>query len=217
MRAKRAYHHGNLRQALIDAAVELIEERGVSALTLREVARRVGVTHAAPQRHFPDRAALVAAVAEQGFRGLRAHMEAVRASAPGKDPGQRLRALGVAYIEYGLAHPAHLRVMYSPELADKSRHPQLAAAAQQVHATLVGQIAAAQRAGAVAAGDPDDLSFAAWSMVHGCTVLLIEGQARGRPRRALIEAVMSRLHFGLAPRPAQRRRRPALARRPPAR
>ena len=206
MRAKRPYHHGNLRQALIDAAVELIEERGVSALTLREVARRVGVTHAAPQRHFADRAALVAAVAEQGFRGLRAHMEAVRAAAPGKDAGQRLRALGVAYIEYGLAHPAHLRVMYSPELADKSRHPQLAAAAQQVHQTLVQQIGAAQRAGAVAAGDPDELSFAAWSMVHGCTVLLIEGQARGRPRRALIDGVMNRLHSGLAPRPAPRRR-----------
>src|SRR5258706_529025 len=70
MRRKRAYHHGNLRQALIDAALELIEQRGVPALTLREVARRVGVTHAAPHRHFADRAALVAAVAEQGFRGL---------------------------------------------------------------------------------------------------------------------------------------------------
>src|ERR1700716_2706976 len=100
MRRKRAYHHGNLRQALIDAALELIEQRGVPALTLREVARRVGVTHAAPHRHF--------------------------------------------------AHPAHLRVMFSPEVADKSRYPELAAAAQEVHETLVSQIVEGQREGAVA-------------------------------------------------------------------
>src|SRR5437667_2422178 len=110
MGKKRPYHHGNLRQALIDAALELIEERGVSALTLREVARRVGVTHAAPQRQFADLAALVAAVAEQGFRGLPAHVAAVRGSA--RTPAQRLRALGVAYVEYALAHPAHLRVIF---------------------------------------------------------------------------------------------------------
>ena len=206
MGKKRPYHHGNLRQALIDAALELIEERGVSALTLREVARRVGVTHAAPQRHFADRAALVAAVAEQGFRGLAAHVAAVRGSA--RTPAQRLRALGVAYVEYALAHPAHLRVMFSPEVADKSRHPELAAAAQAVHAALVDQIADAQRHGSVAPGDPDELSFAAWSMVHGCAVLLIDGQAMGRSKRALIDAVVDRLYLGLGPRePSGKRRR----------
>jgi len=205
MRRKRPYHHGNLRQALIDAALELIEEQGVSALTLREVARRVGVTHAAPQRHFADRAALVAAVAEQGFRGLGAHVAAVRASA--RTPAQRLRAIGVAYVEYALAHPAHLRVMFSPEVADKSRHPELAAAAQAVHAGLVDQIADAQRHGSIAPGDPDELSFAAWSMVHGCAVLLIDGQAMGRSKTALIDAVVDRLYLGLAPRERPRRRR----------
>ena len=205
MRRKRPYHHGNLRQALIDAALELIEEQGVSALTLREVARRVGVTHAAPQRHFADRAALVAAVAEQGFRGLGAHVAAVRASA--RTPAQRLRAIGVAYVEYALAHPAHLRVMFSPEVADKSRHPELAAAAQAVHAGLVDQIGDAQRHGSIAPGDPDELSFAAWSMVHGCAVLLIDGQAMGRSKTALIDAVVDRLYLGLAPRERPRRRR----------
>src|SRR5258706_14773603 len=134
MRRKRAYPHGNLRQGLVAAALELSGQRGVPALTLREVARRVGVTHAAPHRHFADRAALVAAVAEQGFRGLRAHMEAVRASAPARAVSQRLRALGVAYVQYALAHPAHLRVMFSPEAAANSRDPDLAAARQEVNA-----------------------------------------------------------------------------------
>jgi len=202
---KRPYHHGNLRQALIDAALELIEERGVPALTLREVARRVGVTHAAPQRHFADRAALVAAVAEQGFHGLGAHVAAARAS--GRTPAQRLRALGVAYVEYALAHPAHLRVMFSPEVADKSRHAELAAAAQAVHGALVEEIADGQRQGSVARGDPDELSFAAWSMVHGCAVLLVDGQAMGRSKAALIDAVVDRLQLGLAPREPLRGRR----------
>jgi AcrR family transcriptional regulator len=205
MGKKRPYHHGNLRQALIDAAVELIDEQGVPALTLREVARRVGVTHAAPQRHFADRAALVAAVAEQGFRGLGTHVAAVRASA--RTSAQRLRALGVAYVEYALAHPAHLRVMFSPEVADKSRHPELSAAAQAVHAALVEQIADGQRQGSVAPGDADELSFAAWSMVHGCAVLLIDGQAKGRSKTALIDAVVDRLYLGLAPREPLRSRR----------
>jgi AcrR family transcriptional regulator len=204
MGKKRPYHHGNLRQALIDAALELIEERGVPALTLREVARRVGVTHAAPQRHFADRAALVAAVAEQGFRGLGAHVAAVRSSA--RTSAQRLRALGVAYVEYALAHPAHLRVMFSPEVTDKSRHPELAAAAQAVHAALVERIENGQRDGSVAPGDPDELSFAAWSMVHGCAVLLIDGQAMGSSKAALIDAVVDRLYLGLAPREPLRRR-----------
>src|SRR5438477_2745263 len=107
MGKKRPYHHGNLRQALIDGALELIEERGVPALTLREVARRVGVTHAAPKRHFADRSALVAALAEHGFRGLAAHVGLVRSSRRPRDSAERLRALGVAYIEYAIAHPAH--------------------------------------------------------------------------------------------------------------
>ncbi len=207
MRKKRPYHHGNLREALIDAALELIEERGVAALTLREVARRVGVTHAAPQRHFADRAALVAAVAEQGFRGLGAHVEAVRASTPARTPAQRLRALGVAYVEYALAHPAHLRVMFSPEVADKSRHPELAAAAQAVHQALVEQIASGQKQGSVAPGDPDELSFAAWSMVHGCAVLLIDGQAMGRRASGAVAA----------PAPVTRPGAATLAARPPPR
>src|SRR2546430_17385992 len=91
---RRPYHHGNLREALVEAALALVEERGNPEFTLREVARRVGVTHAAPQRHFEDRAALVAAVAEEGFRGLRAHVERVRRLTPPRGPRARLHAPG---------------------------------------------------------------------------------------------------------------------------
>jgi len=202
MTRKKAYHHGNLRQALIDAAFELIEERGVPALTLREVARRVGVTHAAPKRHFADRSALVATLAEHGFRGLAAHVESVRSSRQPRDSAERLRALGVAYIEYAIAHPAHLRVMFSPEVADKTRYPELQRAADVVHDMLHGGIETAQREGLVRRGDPNPLAFAAWSMVHGCATLLIDGQARRTPVRTLIESAVRTLHDGLEPRAA---------------
>src|SRR5437763_11993969 len=115
---RQRYHHGNLREALVEAALALVEERGSPEFTLREVDRRVGVTHAAPQRHFEDRAALVAAVAEEGFRELRAHVD--RGVARARDPAARLHALGVGYVQFALRNPAHFRVMYSAELVDKS-------------------------------------------------------------------------------------------------
>src|SRR5436190_20795491 len=116
---RQRYHHGNLREALVEAALALVEERGSPELTLREVARRVGVTHAAPQRHFEDGAALVAAVAEQGFLGLRAHVERVAGSSNARDPAGRLHALGVAYVRSGVQNPANFGVMFSAGLVER--------------------------------------------------------------------------------------------------
>jgi AcrR family transcriptional regulator len=207
---RRPYHHGNLREALIDAALALMEERGSPEFTLREVARRVGVTHAAPQRHFEDRAALVAAVAEQGFRGLRAHVEQVARSSNARDPAERLHALGVAYVQFAVRNPAHFRAMFSAELVDKSRHPSLAAASRAIHDFLVQCITEGQRLGFFVEGDPLELAFAAWSIVHGCAVLLIDGRGMGRRPADLIEPVVARLHTGLLPRG---RARPGSSRR----
>jgi AcrR family transcriptional regulator len=209
---RRPYHHGNLREALIDAALALVEERGSPEFTLREVARRVGVTHAAPQRHFEDRAALVAAVAEQGFLGLRAHVERVARSTNARDPAARLHALGVSYVQFAVQNPAHFRVMFSAELVDKSRHPSLQAASRAIHDFLVQCIEEGQEQGFLVEGDPLELAFAAWSLVHGCAVLLIDGRGMGPRPADLIEPVVARLHTGLLPRrkgtrPSKRRKR----------
>jgi AcrR family transcriptional regulator len=209
---RRPYHHGNLREALIDAALALVEERGSPEFTLREVARRVGVTHAAPQRHFEDRAALVAAVAEQGFHGLRAHVERVAGSSNARDPAARLHALGVAYVQFAVQNPAYFRAMFSAELVDKSRHPSLQAASRAIHDFLVQCIEEGQRQGFIVEGDPLELAFAAWSLVHGCAVLLIDGRGMGPRPADLIEPVVSRLRTGLLPRakatgPRKRRKR----------
>src|SRR5205809_439421 len=116
MSARASYHHGDLRRTLIDASLALVEEEGIGALSLREVARKAGVTHNAPYHHFPDRGALLAAIAEEGFGRLAQETAAARAAVP-DDPLARLTACGQAYVRFAIASPAHFRVMFRPELA----------------------------------------------------------------------------------------------------
>src|SRR4051794_27635084 len=125
--AMKPYHHGDLQRALVDAAVALLAEGGAAAVTLREVARRAGVTHAAPYRHFADKAALLAAVAEEGFRALHDAVARAGAEAP-DDPLARLAASGQAYLRFAMSHPAHYRVMFGPDVAARE-HPELEGAA----------------------------------------------------------------------------------------
>lgn len=168
----RHYHHGNLRRALLDAALRLLKRDGSAAPGLREVARMAGVSQAAPYRHFADKQALLAAVAEEGFRTMTDEMR--RAGAPlAGDPLARLQALGIAYVEFASRHPAHFRVMFERELADRSKYPDLVAAAGESYATLTEAIAACQDAGATKPGNPVEHVLAAWSIVHGLASLII--------------------------------------------
>ena len=120
---KPRYHHGDLRRALIDASLALIAEEGFSALTLREVARRAGVTHAAPYRHFADKEALLAAVAEEGFRAMASDMR--ERMDKETSPTERLLACGVAYVLFAVRHPSHFRVMFGPHFTQPSEHEDL--------------------------------------------------------------------------------------------
>lgn len=167
------YHHGNLREALLRAALELIENDGLAGLSLRAVARCAGVSHTAHYHHFADRAALIAALAEEGFLMLREAM-AARMEAFG-DPRLRFRQAGVAYVLFAVAHPAHFRVMFSAEVADKTEHPSLAAAAQSTRAVLIESIVACQEAGLLREEDGQVLSLTAWSLVHGLAMLMLDG------------------------------------------
>jgi AcrR family transcriptional regulator len=141
-------------------------------------------------------------VAEQGFVGLATAMEAVRSRVA--DPRRRLQQLGVAYVRFALAHPSHLRIMFGPEIRDKTAHPALKAASERAFGLLIGGIVEAQRAGRVRRGNPEDLAVAAWALVHGLSALLIDGQLMQRaPTAEDAEALASRvtalLQSGLAP------------------
>ncbi len=177
---KRAYHHGDLRVALIAAAVQILEKDGEAALTLREVARRVGVSQAAPYHHFADKEAILAAVGEDGFNHLAVAMEDGRAAA-GRGTRAILRAMGVAYVRFAVRHPSHFRVMFSGILQKRGVKEcgPLHAAAQRSFGMLLEAVVAAQKAGAIVEGNPAKLALFSWSMVHGLAMLHLNGVADG--------------------------------------
>jgi len=197
-RRRARYHHGNLRRALLDAALALVEREGADALTLRAAARRAGVSQAAPYRHFRDKEALLAAVAEEGFRAMTEAMRQAAAPHAG-DPLGRLRACGLAYVEFATGHPAHFRVMFGRVAADRSAHPRLIEAAAEAFGLLVGGIRDCQNAGVVRNGDPEELALCAWSATHGLSALAVDGQldksARGLGEFA--QAVIGNVFLGL--------------------
>jgi AcrR family transcriptional regulator len=172
MRAKRKadYHHGNLRRALIDAAVSAIAKHGVDALNLRQLAARAGVTPGAPYHHFTDREELLAAIAEEGFGRLGAELIAGR-DAAGDEASARLEALGRAYINFAISCPGYFRVMFHGD--GKSSAP--SAPGLRAFHLLRDAVLACQEAGTAPAGDPSALVLTAWSAVHGFATLWVDG------------------------------------------
>jgi AcrR family transcriptional regulator len=171
---RTSYHHGDLRDALVKAAVELVEERGPDGFTLREAARKVGVTHTAPYRHFADRDALLVAVAVEGFQGLHAAMRTRQEQQT--DPRLRLQAIGIGYVEYAVAHPSHFRVMHSA-VVDSCTEPGYTDAKGRTFQLLLSAIAACQQAGFIPPGPLHHYALTAWSAVHGLAELLMSGAA----------------------------------------
>ena len=165
--AAKSYHHGELRLALVEAALALLAEGGAEALSLRGVARRAGVSAMAPYRHYPDKEALLAAVAAVGFDGLRDVLRRADAAAM---PEAALVAQAVAYVRYAEENPALFRLMFGPPRA--GAHPALQAAGETAYAVLAARVAAQ---GPVDA-DRDARALGCWSLVHGLASLLLDGR-----------------------------------------
>ncbi len=190
----RAYHHGDLRAALIAAAEAVITERGVDGFSLREAARRAGVSPAAPGHHFGDARGLLTAVATAAFTALGDALGAAAAT-PG-DRRARLDAQGSAYIGFALAHPAAFDLMWRRAVVDAA-DPDFAAAGRRAFAMLDEVV----RAGQPAIADPLDPALAptiaAWSLVHGFAKLAVEDvfgsdpSTRQRAAAALLPAVLA--------------------------
>ena len=167
------YHHGDLRRALIDTALAMVTEEGAWNFTLREVARRAGVSHAAPYNHFEEKSALLAEVAALGFESLRRTMETAARRHP-RSARQAFAGIADAYVRFGVDHPAHYRLMFGAELAEKARYPALQAASDAAFAVLTGVLERGQSSGQVRREAVRDQALAAWSLVHGLTTLFID-------------------------------------------
>lgn len=171
---KKSYHHGDLRRSLIAAAVSLISERSRAEFTLRELAKQLGVTHAATYHHFKDKDDLLAAVAEDGFTALREYLERAVEESP-DSPIMRLRAIASAYVRFAVDHPAHFRVMYARDYDDETRFPAAKQAADQNAAMIDAFWSSAAQKGYYRQGDLNEFSRASWALVHGLSMLHING------------------------------------------
>ncbi len=182
--ARRPYHHGNLRETLLRGALRVIAERGPAAFTLREVARRAGVSHNAPYRHFRDKDALLAAVAAQGFRELtRAMREAGERRSNALD---KLKQSGLAYVAFAVRSPEHFTVMFDAPVI-RSKDPDYLQASQEAFQTLVTFIRNCQEDGELPGGGTLERALYAWSLVHGIAKLAVAGRFPFRTKAALLK------------------------------
>lgn len=171
--ATETYHHGNLRQALLDEAGKVLEHGGVEAISLRGLARALGVSHAAPSHHFADRHELLAELAADGYRGL---ADAMADAMDGREPDDWLRRSGEAYVRFGLANPQRYRMMFASQLMTGDCPDRLLAESSRAYLLL---LRAAY--GEDPTVDPSEyrvatLELAAWSMVHGAVMLWLDGR-----------------------------------------
>jgi AcrR family transcriptional regulator len=168
--SKAAYHHGDLPAACVRAAMDLLEEGGEAALSLRAVARRAGVSPAAPYRHYADREALVSAVAAVGYREL---AERLAAAHPSPSTPEQLASVAIAYVQFALERPALFRIMFG-EPCDRDNDERVAAtAAVSLYVRVIIQRSFPQ-------ADTDALATAIWALVHGLAFLHLDGKLDAR-------------------------------------
>ena len=200
----RPYHHGDLAQALIAATRSLLEEGGPAAVSLREAARRVGVSPTATYRHFKDKDALLAATAADGFAEFGRRLAG--AAAEGPDP---LGAMGLAYVRFALEQRGLFRLMFGPQLARRSSHPAL----EQAASTAFARLRAGVEVLAATGRDPRLAAISAWALVHGLAHLFLDGLLPEAEADALTRGVTSRPATAPQPDgrppPARRRDNPA--------
>jgi AcrR family transcriptional regulator len=171
----KAYHHGDLRNALIQAGLELLSEGGATSLDLRKVARRAGVSHAAPYRHFADKQALIAAINEEGFHRLAERIQHTLREMP-DDAFEQLFGIARAYIQFAQENPWLMREMFSGLTIERENFPGLYEAAKTVFKLYVEVVQRGQEKGSIIEGDPRALAGVLWSLLHGVAVLIIERQ-----------------------------------------
>jgi AcrR family transcriptional regulator len=173
----KSYHHGDLRNALIQAGLELLAEGGVQELDLRKVARRAGVSHAAPYRHFADKQALIAAINEEGFHLLAERIRSTLREVS-DEPVEQLLGVALAYVRFAKENPWLMREMFSGLTIERETFASLHTASKSVYRLYAEVIRRGQESGKIVDGDPTALAGVLWSVLHGLAMLIIENQMR---------------------------------------
>jgi AcrR family transcriptional regulator len=173
--ATTPYHHGDLKNALIQAGVDVLTREGLGGLSLRKVAKQAGVSHAAPYSHFADKQALIAAISTEGFKQLYSQIQ-FAFEIHREDPENLIIETAWAYVQFALNTPDRFKLMFSSVLEKEKEYAEFVKASQDNFAQLVDIIETCQQAGFIKPGQPDVAAVSVWSTVHGFTSLLLEGQ-----------------------------------------
>ena len=173
--AAKNYHHGDLKNALISAGVEILAREGVGGLSLRKVAKQAGVSHAAPYAHFADKQALIAAISTEGFKQLYSQIEAVKQTYQA-NPETLLIEVAWAYVQFALNEPDRFKLMFSSVPEKEKDYPDFVETSQKDFRQLVEIVEICQQAEIVKKGASDLIALSLWGTVHGFVSLLLEGQ-----------------------------------------
>jgi AcrR family transcriptional regulator len=171
----KKYHHGDLKNALINAGVEILAKDGVDGLSLRKVAKRAGVSHSAPYSHFPDKQSLIAAISTEGFNQLYAELDTAVSSHSG-NPKQQLVEGTRTYVEFAMKHTDTFKIMFSGVLEKEKDYPAFVEISRKTFQLVVDIVRACQDAKVLDAGPPELLAVSLWGQVHGIVSLALEGQ-----------------------------------------
>ena len=191
---KGSYHHPDLEQALVDAAIRTIAKRGIEALTLRDIGMQLGVSRTAIYRHFEDKSALLARVALEGFRKFRLALEAAlnEARERGLEP---IEEMGVAYVGFAMANQSHYKTMFGGVFEAQDRYPDLDEEGGAAFEVLLNTVKEEQEAGRIdGKQDPLRLAHVLWAGVHGIAMLGMAGRLTGKGGSGATLEELSRLH-----------------------
>jgi AcrR family transcriptional regulator len=191
----RPYHHGNLREALIEATLQLVEEGGPEAVTVREAARRAGVSSGAPFRHFPNRTVLLTAVAEEATHRLHAAVFRAVEQAKARGPLARLRAVGVAYLRWASENPTHFAVVSNRGLIDYDSSVSMPRENEEIQGLMSRLLEEAQQKSEALSADPVGMRLVMRALVYGLARMRVDGHlpqwgvTASRPEPALESAL----------------------------
>lgn len=171
----KKYHHGDLKNALVEAGLNILNQEGLSGLTLRKVALRAGVSHAAPYAHFLDKQSLIAAISAEGFRELYAGISRV-IQQYSNDPARQLLESAWVYLDFSNQNQSLFKVMFSGILQQEKEYPEFVTESQKNFVLVVEIVKSCQESGILRQGDPILAAQGIWSAVHGFCSLLMEGQ-----------------------------------------
>lgn len=176
-KSKSSYHHGNLRESILEASHQYIRKFGVESLSLREIAKILGVTHSAPNKHFPKKEILLAALVEDGFRMFRSFLENTGIEME-TNPREAFIRMGLGYIQFANENPELYRLMFSNVFEHPENYPEMGKAGFEAFNVLHESVKFLQSKGVIRKGDSLELSYLIWSLVHGYVLLSQEGRLK---------------------------------------